>query len=582
MGTDASRPESPRRDASQPPGRSVLLELVEGTTAGIGILDTELRYLYVNPALAVMNGVPAADHTGRTVAEVLPELDAREDVLRAVLADGRPREVTSSGQTQAAFPLDRRYFHGAYHRLEEGGTVIGIVGIVVEVTASHQQQRDLERARQRLALLDKAATRIGTSLDMDTTCRELAEFLVPVLADVATVEVVPPEQADAPRPYEVPGGMPLRLRRAAMASVPKLRGRVEVFGTAGEYVEYQEDSSIPNCLRNGEPVLLNLLDDEELGRQAPNVDRVALYREIGIHSALVVPLTARGHPIGTVTMVRAGDSPAFTSENVVAAQDLAGRAAISLDNARRYTREHGIAVELQRALLSEPGSPHPDVEVAFRYQPAGSSALVGGDWYDTVRLPYGRTLLALGDVMGHGVEASVDMSQYRSMLRFVASADLPPHRILRRLDTMIAESERDRPATCVLALTDPARGRCSFASAGHLPPAILGTDDHTELLDLPVGPPLGTGIGGYELVTAELEPGRVVLLYTDGLIERRGEDIDVSLGRLSQVSLPSEGGLDALLDRLLSMLVPGPAEDDVAVLAARFRRGRAGLAPHAT
>jgi len=569
--TDASRPGFPQPDdASQPPGESVLHGLLKGTTAGIGIVDTELRYLYVNPAFAAMNGIPAAAHTGRTVAEVSPACKVREEVLRAVLADGCPREITSSGRPQAASFLDRRYFHGTYHRLEEGGRVIGLVGVVVEVTDSQRQQRDLERARQRLVLLDKAATCIGTTLDIDTTCYELAEFLVPVFADVATVQVVPPEHADAPRRYVMPGGA-LQQLRVAVAAIPSLCGRLEVFGNPGDYVEYQQDSAIPNALRTGEPVVLNLIDDEALGRQAPSNDRVAPYRELGIHSILIVPLIARGNPIGTVTMVRAGDSPAFSDENVIAAQDLAGRAAISLDNARRYTREHGIAVELQRALLSEPGSPHPDVEVAFRYQPAGSSALVGGDWYDAVRLPYGRTLLALGDVMGHGVEASVDMSQYRSMLRVVASSDLPPHRILRRLDTMIAESERGRPATAVLALTDPARGKCSFASAGHLPPAIIGDDDHTELLDLPVGPPLGTGVGGYELVTTRLEPGRVVLLYTDGLIERRGEDIDISLSRLSQVKLESEGGLSAFLDRMLSTLVTEPAEDDIAVLAARFR-----------
>jgi serine phosphatase RsbU (regulator of sigma subunit) len=569
--TDAFRLGLPQLgDVSQPPGHSVLHGLLKGTAAGIAIFDTALRYRYVNPALAVMNGVPAADHTGRTSAEVLPELDSCEDILRAVLADGRPREVTFSGRTQDASFLERRYFHGAYHRLEEDGRVIGIAGILVEVTASQQQQRDLERVQRRLVLLDKAATCIGTTLDIDTTCRELAEFLVPVFADVATVQIVPPEHADAPRRYVMPGGA-LQQLKMAVAAIPSLRGPLEVFGNPGDYVEYQQDSAIPNVLKTGEPVVLNLVDDEALAHQAPSVDRVAPYRALGVHSVLIVPLTARGNPIGTVTMVRAGDSPAFSEEDVIAAQDLAGRAAISLDNARRYTREHGIAVELQRALLSEPGSPHPDLEVAFRYQPAGSSALVGGDWYDAVQLPYGRTLLALGDVMGHGIEASVDMSQYRSMLRVVASSDLPPHRILRRLDSMIAASERGRPATAVLALIDSARGRCSFTSAGHLPPVILADDDHTELVDLPVGPPLGTGIGGYELVTARLEPGHVVLLYTDGLIERRGEDIDVSLNRLSQVKLESEGGLSTFLDHLLSTLVTGPAEDDIAVLAARFR-----------
>lgn len=142
--------------------------------------------------------------------------------------------------------------------------------------------------------------------------------------------------------------------------------------------------------------------------------------------------------------------------------------------------------------------------VKVRYLPSGTSALVGGDWFETVRLHYGRTLLVMGDVMGHGLDAAVDMNAYRSTLRYVASTDLPPHRVLRQLDTAVAEDEARRPATCLLARVDPARGIAGFASAGHLPPVVFGRDGTAELMRLPVGPPLGTGIGGYELVTRTL------------------------------------------------------------------------------
>ncbi|WP_308014130.1 SpoIIE family protein phosphatase [Streptantibioticus parmotrematis] len=560
-------------DSSLPLNGPLLRRLLEGTTAGIGVLDTELRYLYVNPALARMNGVPAEAHLGRTIGEILPALDAREDVLREVLADGRPRETTSSGHTRAASGLDRRYWHGAYHRLEEDGAVVGIVGIVLEVSASRQEQHDLERSRARLALLDTAVTRIGTTLDIDTTCAELADFLVPDLADAASVEILPP---DATTVVEHPGGM-LRLRRAALAALPTLREAAERLGRPGSDVQYQRTSQIRRSLETGQARILNLPTDAQLAVAAPDSDRVAAYRAMGMHSALVVPLTARGETVGTVTMVRVGDSPAFGNEDLIIAQDLAGRAAISLDNARRYTREHGIALELQRALLSEPTHPHPGVEVASRYLPAGRSALVGGDWYDTIRLPFGRTLLAMGDVMGHGVEAAVDMSNYRSMLRVVGAADLPPHRVLRQLDTMIAGSGEGRPATCLLALADPARGRISYSSAGHLPPAVLGSDGDTRLLTVPPGPPLGTGVGGYELVTSAWRPGSVLLLYTDGLVERRGEDIDASLARLGRLRLDVDGPLDALLDTVIDRLVTTEAPDDVAVLAARVRSRRGSV-----
>ncbi|MFD0327776.1 PP2C family protein-serine/threonine phosphatase [Streptacidiphilus monticola] len=174
--------------------------------------------------------------------------------------------------------------------------------------------------------------------------------------------------------------------------------------------------------------------------------------------------------------------------------------------------------------------------------------------------------------MGHGVEAAVDMSAYRSMLRYVAATDLPPHRILLQVDALTAENEATRPATCLLALVDPGRARCTFASAGHLPPALFGVaEGTTELLDVPTGPPLGTGLGAYESAVHPLTPGQVLLMCTDGLVERRGEDIDASLARLTELRPDPSAPLDALLDLVLRQVAPETAEDDIAVLAARVK-----------
>jgi serine phosphatase RsbU (regulator of sigma subunit) len=317
----------------------------------------------------------------------------------------------------------------------------------------------------------------------------------------------------------------------------------------------------------------NVPADATLRRSAPNADRVDAYRAAGIHSALVVPLAARGAQLGTVTLVRAGSSPAFADEDVAVAVALADRAAISMDNARRYSREHGIAVELQRALLAAPGTPHPQIDVATRYLPAGATDLVGGDWFDILALPSGITLLAMGDVMGHGVEAAVEMSHYRSMLRVVAGEGDPPDRILRRMDALLAAAGTERPATCMLALADPVRGGCWFANAGHLPPAIVSPDGRVRLLNVPTGPPLGADLRGqYESVYVRWRAGDTLLLYTDGLVERRTEDIDASLGRLAALELPHAAGpLDALLARVVHRLAPSVVEDDVALLAARAR-----------
>ncbi|BAJ28207.1 MULTISPECIES: SpoIIE family protein phosphatase [Kitasatospora] len=542
-----------------------LRQVLDGTAAGVAILDTGLRYRYVNPALAGMNGVPAALHLGRTIAELLPDVDAREDVLRAVLADGRSRETTSSGHTRAAAPPHRRFWHGAYHRIDaEDGRPLGLVGIVLEVTASRRQQHELEQARARLALLDAAATQVGTTLDVDTTCGELAAFLVAHLADAATVELLPHPDSGHARPR--PGGG-RRLRRAALAADPALLPGVRRLGDRGEHVDYQPGSAIPRCLDSGRPVIENLLDDTELARSAPNAARVALYRELGIHSAVIVPLTARGQRIGTVTLMRAGTSPGFTGDDAVAAQDLAGRTAITLDNAGRYSREHAVAVDLQRAMLAEPGHPHPDVDVAFRYRPAGTGSLVGGDWYETVALPDGRTVLAIGDVMGHGIEAAAHMSHYQAMLRAMALLEPTADRLLTRMDGLACEVHDYRPSTCLVVYAEPARGRYALASAGHLPPAVVRPDGALTLLPVEPGPPLGTGLNGYVPTTAVLPPGHTLLLYTDGLVERRDEDIDRSLARLTALRLPAGATPARLLDAVLAH-APAPAEDDIALLAA--------------
>jgi serine phosphatase RsbU (regulator of sigma subunit) len=239
------------------------------------------------------------------------------------------------------------------------------------------------------------------------------------------------------------------------------------------------------------------------------------------------------------------------------------------------------ATNLQRALLAEPGRPHANLDVATHYLPAGGGApgggdLVGGDWVETVRLHFGRTLLVMGDVMGHGLDAAVDMSAYRSLLRYIAATDLPPHRVLRQLDAAAARDGARRPATCLLVRVDPARGSAAVVSAGHLPPVVFGPDGTGRLLRLPVGPPLGTGVGGYEQTTVPLTPGQTLVMFTDGLVERRHEDIDASLARLSGLRLPPGTPVRDTLGLILDRLDAQHAEDDVAALAARIRPASPG------
>ncbi|MBM9503648.1 serine/threonine-protein phosphatase [Streptomyces sp. KK5PA1] len=377
-------------------------------------------------------------------------------------------------------------------------------------------------AREKAAAgaLEDAAESIGTSLDEPATCRELAGFLVRrELCEAAAVELLP-EDVPAARL----GGGPEALARAATAGRPEL-----------------------------------------LPPHTPRDVR-----------AITVPLVARGRRYGAVVAIRTG--LAFTGAEVTVLHHAARLAAIHLGHARRHEAVRDAAMNLQRALLAEPGRPHANLDVASHYLPAGGGDLVGGDWLETVRLHFGRTLLVMGDVMGHGLDAAVDMSAYRSLLRYIASTDLPPHRVLRQLDAAAARDGSRRPATCLLVRVDPARGTCSLVSAGHLPPVVFGPDGTGTLLRLPVGPPLGTGIGGYEQTTCRLGPDETLVMFTDGLVERRHEDIDVSLARLAGLRLPPGAGVQQSLDFILGNLDAEHAEDDVAALTARIRRAPA---PHA-
>ncbi|WP_331766742.1 SpoIIE family protein phosphatase [Embleya sp. NBC_00896] len=543
--------------------------VLEETSAPIVILGPDLRHLYVNPAMARIDGRPGTEHIGRSPAEAFPGLEVPEDVLRAVLADGVAREASVTGVTTVDGSSQSRWWSAAYHRLDDENGVFGVVGILMETTESRRTQLALDQAHRRLALLDRAALEIGTTLDTDITCRELVELLVPVLADVVGVELLEPADSDQENGRSRPAPGTVRLRRAAWTAIPELRYLGGILGRAGEHIDYQPGADVARVVQTGCTVVDNQPTDEALRATAPDASRVAVYRAATMHSALFVPLIARGETIGTLSLVRAGDSPPFTEDDVEMARDLAYRAATCVDNARRFSREHGVALALQRALLSRPKAPHPDVELATRYLPAGRSAEVGGDWFDAIALPHGRTLLAVGDVMGHGIQAAVDMSHYRALLRVLAAGELSPEEILRSADRMGEEAGLDRVATCLLVLVDPLTNTSTYANAGHLPPLLVSPSGESSLLDLPTGPPLGAGCGGYESLRRSNVPGTVLVLYTDGLVERRDEDIDVSLRRLVDVRLAPDAPLESLVDTLVARLVVAPMEDDVAVVVAR-------------
>ena len=557
--------------------------ILDGAGVGVAVLDPSLRYTYVNRALAGYNGFPPEAHIGRSLAEILPDIDVEplERMLRQVLADGAPRSTTVEGVTNASRDSELRWFHNAYHRLEtESGEPVGVVAMVLEITEDRRIRERLDRARARLSALDSAAAQIGTTLDMQQTCKELTRVLVPQLADLAAVDILEAER-DRPAPPPSPSpdpagtGSPLRMRRLALSTRAGLVKAGRYFGTPGAAIEVQASSLHARCVETRKPVIANSPSDEQLLRDAPNADRLNRYRRLGLHSAMAVPLIAHREVFGVAMLVRSGDTPPFGTEDADFAAAVVARAASGISHAQRFAREHETALTLQRALMSEPTSPHPDVECAGRYLPAGAGAEVGGDWYDSIALPDGRTLLAVGDVMGHGLEAAATMAEYRSMTRTLALQGWSPERILARAQRTMEALGRERVATCVLAEVDPVAGLVRLAAAGHLPPLLLAPGRPSRLVRLPLDPPLGVGTQDYHGTTLRLPPGGALLLYSDGLVERRGEDIDDGLNALAALELDPAAPLEKLLDAALARLSVRQEEgfDDVAVLAARVIQG---------
>ncbi|WP_435176469.1 ATP-binding SpoIIE family protein phosphatase [Actinacidiphila sp. bgisy145] len=245
------------------------------------------------------------------------------------------------------------------------------------------------------------------------------------------------------------------------------------------------------------------------------------------------------------------------------------RSAERLRESERRLRD--TAVTLQRSLLPQELEQPDDLRVAATYQPGGTDAAVGGDWYDVITLGAGRTALVIGDVMGRGVRAAAVMGQLRTAVRAYARLDLPPHEVIQLLDELAAEIDATQIATCVYAVHDPSEGRLHYASAGHLPILIRDPDGAVHTVEEPTGPPLGTGGWIHSSGTVPLGPGCTAVLYTDGLIERRDQDIDEGVAALTRALAGATGAPQVICDRLLRSLgVTSEHDDDVAVLVLQY------------
>ncbi|MDX3236308.1 SpoIIE family protein phosphatase [Streptomyces sp. ME03-5709C] len=559
--------------AGVPP--SVLQAASELSPFPMAIWDSDLRTVWLNHCLADHFGLSREERLGRHLdtSPLYANSEQVQSLLREVLETGVP--VIDRELSQLDRLRHRAYALSVFRIDDVRGGRPGVCSVNVDVTESR-------RARDRMTVLGRAATSIGTNLDVWQTAQDLADLLVPLLADYATVDLAESVGlGDAPltRLGPMEGGNVPVFHRAGMASIhDDFRESLFARGTP---VFVPPHSPFVEVLRSGRTHMEGRLDTEPGTWLEEDPQRLRLVLDHGMHSLLILPVHARNEILGITVLVRGENPTPFDENDRTLAEELVSRAALSLDNARRYTREHTMALTLQRSLLPRNPSAGFSLETIWRYLPADTQDGVGGDWFDVIRLSGGRVALVVGDVVGHGLNAAAAMGRIRTAVNTLAGLDLPPDRLLAALDDLVVRQGFDDPdecaptanilgATCVYAVYDPVEERLTISRAGHPPPAIVTPDGTAMFPEIPSGAPLGVGLQSFPSVDLDLPAGSVIALFTDGLVETRDGDIDDGLERLRAALTRAPGGsLEDLCGVVEELMPAGGQDDDIAVLIAR-------------
>ncbi|MCX4727926.1 SpoIIE family protein phosphatase [Streptomyces sp. NPDC090052] len=550
--------------------RPLLDWVFAGSPFALTVYGRDLRCRQQNAAMSRLTGEPEGDRRGKRPSESFsgPDVQDWENRLRRAIETGEPVPDTELHAHVPAHPgQDRIYTASAFPLHDRHGAVLGICATATDITEQH-------RARQTRALLNQASTRIGSTLDVMRTAQELADVAVPGIADWANVDLLETLlQGEEPTPFTAG----VELRRAANRSVHE--GSPEALHQVGDVGFYPADSPPVRCMATGESVIHRMTDRAAVSWLAQDPVRADSFRRHRFQSVMVVPVRARGTVLGITVLLRRSGEP-FTDDDRRLAEELVARAAVCLDNARRFQRERTAALTLQRSLLPHRLPPQTAVDTAWRYLPAGSQSGVGGDWFDVIPLSGARVALVVGDVVGHGIAAAATMGRLRTAVRTLADVDLPPDELLTHLDDVVTRlaTEGRTPdaaaglaATCVYAVYDPVSHTCCIARAGHPPPAVIAPDGTVEYLELPLGAALGLGSQPFESAEVDLAEGSLLALFSDGLINSHENGTDDGLRLLGRVLAQRTPSLDELCDSVLKDLLPARPADDVALLIARTR-----------
>ncbi|WP_327424964.1 SpoIIE family protein phosphatase [Streptomyces sp. NBC_01230] len=562
---------------------SALLEAMFGSSKiGLIVYDSDLRVAFANTTLQRWPHLSNAQLTGRPPGEVVSGVQgqAYERGLRYVLRTGRSIISAQWSNVDPAGAIYGNTWTDSIFRLEDRSeNPIGVADVMFDTSES-------ARSRGRLALMSRAIKRIGASLDVEQTVAEFCDMLVPQMADFIAVDLLEPPGQEL-KAYAIEPNTP--MRRMAVRSVQELlTAEIPPEGA----VLWPPESPQIDAIYEERPVVIRKLS-ESSEWYATDPVWVSELLDIGVHSAMAVPIRTHEVVIGVATLLRWRKPISFETDDARLVEELSCRAALSIDNARRYDTKNHIALTLQRRLLPQCITMHSAVEVAYRYLPADDSVGIGGDWFDVIPLPKDRVALVVGDVTGHGIHAAAAMGRLRATICTLAALDMPPDDLLFHADRVTrqlgegADDVEDPAAvsetcswgtigaTCLYIVYDPASQRCTIACAGHPAPVIIYPDGDVEVPQLSASPPLGMNLLGLSSPSAEMElqPGTSLVLFSDGLIERRDRDIEAGMDILRRCLRHAEASPDHLCDLVLRTMVGagGPVADDVTVLIARIR-----------
>ncbi|WP_318200498.1 SpoIIE family protein phosphatase [Streptomyces sp. SCL15-4] len=530
----------------------------------------------IAPGFARHTELPASEDLERRLPDILPNmgpgLSAR--IVSQVLELGYPILEFSRYERVPVTPywgVPRRPGRTRAETLPDTAAVAPRNrAVAAAVPAGAEQDLEYAAVRERLEFLNEVSSRIGSSLDLGETIREVTSAAVPRFADFAGTHLRAAVLAGEGFPDGPPDASTVMFR--VWVEHNDEPGRWDDTVPVGEAFAFPEHTPFYRCMVTGEPVLVPRVTDELSERISGEFEKRDLRPLIGGRSLLIVPLKARNVVLGFMVLMRRPDRPQFDDMDRTTGAELAARAGLVLDNARMYTYQENVADTLQDSMLPQITPRMAGCDIATRYLPGTRLGRIGGDWFDTIKLPGSRTALVVGDVMGHGLNSAAMMGQLRTAVQTMAAMETPPAQLLRNLDDLARRLGDTYLATCLYAVYDPIRGELTLANAGHIPPVLVRAEDGgSQLLELPTGAPIGVGGVPFEAVRVRVAPGDRLVLCTDGLVEVRGSDIGEGLAALCESAAHPAASMDDACDTIIRALnTGGGRKDDVALLMARL------------